>query len=97
MIRKRIIVPNKLGLHMRAANIFAHSASRFRASVQVARGELTVNGKSIMGLMMLAAPCGTEIIVEAEGTDEELAVNHLVELVRGGFGEELGLKPEGGS
>ena len=89
MIRRTIVIPNRLGLHMRAANIFANSASRFSARVQVGRGELKVNGKSIMGLMMLAAPCGTEIYVEAEGVDEVSAVNDLVELVRTGFGEEL--------
>jgi phosphocarrier protein len=76
-------------MHMRAANVFTDSASRWEASVKVSRGDMTVNGKSIMGLMMLAAPCGTEIEISIEGPDEEAALEELVELVRNGFGEEL--------
>ena len=64
VIRKTVRLPNKLGLHMRAANIFVDAASRFSAVIQVGRGELMVNGKSIMGLMMLAAPCGTELVID---------------------------------
>jgi phosphocarrier protein len=89
VIRRKIVLPNKHGLHMRAANVFADSASRFASKVQVGRGDLMVNGKSIMGLMMLAAPGGTEIVVVADGADEEIAVHSLVELIRTGFGEEL--------
>ena len=94
MIRKTIRLPNKLGLHMRAANIFVDAASRFGSTIQVGRGELVVNGKSIMGLMMLAAPCGTELVIEAEGPDEEQAMAELLELVGTGFGEELAEEPE---
>ena len=64
MIRRNVRLPNKLGLHMRAANIFVDSASRFGAEIQVGRGDLVVNGKSIMGLMMLAAPYGAEIVID---------------------------------
>ena len=83
-------ISNELGLHMRAANVFANSASRYQSMVQVARGELTVNGKSIMGLMMLAAPCGTDIDILADGPDEQEASADLVELVKSGFGESPG-------
>jgi phosphocarrier protein len=77
-------------LHMRAANVFAESASRFEATVTVARGDLRVNGKSILGLMMLAAPSGTEIVIEADGPDAEAALKDLLDLVRSGFGEDDG-------
>jgi phosphocarrier protein len=79
---------------MRAANIFVDSASRFASAIQVGRGEVIVNGKSIMGLMMLAAGCGTELVIETEGSDEQAAMSELLELVRTGFGEEMAEEPE---
>lgn len=87
MIRRTVTIANRLGLHMRAANVFADAASRFGASVQVVRGGLKVNGKSIMGLMMLAAPYGTDIVIETNGADEQAAMDELVGLVEDGFGE----------
>jgi phosphocarrier protein len=87
--RTTVRIANKLGMHMRAANVFADAASRWQSVVQVRRGEMCVNGKSIMGLMMLAAPCGTEIVIEADGPDEAEALQDLLALVRDGFGEEL--------
>jgi phosphocarrier protein len=92
VLRKKVTIPNVAGLHMRAANVFVDSASRFEASVTVARGDLRVNGKSILGLMMLAAPCGTEISLEVEGSDAEDAMRTLLDLVRSGFGEDDGKK-----
>jgi phosphocarrier protein len=91
VIKKNVKIANRLGLHMRAANVFADAASRFTSSIQVVRGGLKVNGKSIMGLMMLAAPCGTEIVIEANGTDEEVAMSELLRLVEQGFGEDGGI------
>ncbi len=73
---------------MRAANLFANLAGRFPAQVRVSKGEVIVNGKSIMGLMMLAAPCGSEIVVEIEGENEEQAFLEIATLVRSGFGED---------
>ena len=87
LIRESVTIANEAGLHMRAANVFADSASRFESSVTVVRGDLKVNGKSILGLMMLAAPCGTEIVIEADGNDAEDAMRDLIGLVRSGFGE----------
>ncbi|MAF27610.1 MAG: HPr family phosphocarrier protein [Gemmatimonadota bacterium] len=87
MIRRTVKIPNTLGMHMRAANVFALAAARYGSVVRVTRGELTVNGKSIMGLMMLAAPLGTRIVIEVEGVDEEKGVQELVDLVESGFGE----------
>jgi phosphocarrier protein len=76
-------------MHMRAANLFVEVAGRYAASVRVSRGEVQVNGKSIMGLMMLAAAHGTSIVVEVVGDDEVDAMCALEQLVDGGFGEEM--------
>jgi phosphocarrier protein len=88
VIRKKVRLPNKLGLHMRAANIFVDAASRFASSIQVGRGDLVVNGKSIMGLMMLAAGPGSKLLVIAKGPDAAAAVDAIEEIVRSKFGEE---------
>ena len=87
MTRRVVMVPNELGLHMRAANVFVEHAGGYRARILVSRGDLCVNGKSIMGLMMLAAPMGTELAIEVEGPDEESAAEDLVRVVESGFGE----------
>lgn len=79
---------NPLGLHARAAAKFVHLATRFDARVVVARGVKAMDGKSIMGILLLAAPRGTTITVTADGIDEVPAVDALVALVESGFGEE---------
>jgi|SoiMethySBSTD1v2_1073268.scaffolds.fasta_scaffold12734_9 phosphocarrier protein HPr len=88
MIRKSVRIVNRQGMHMRAANLFANLAGRFPASVRVSKGEVIVNGKSIMGLMMLAAPCGSEIMLEIDGEREDDAFQELLVLIRTGFGED---------
>ena len=93
MIRRQLKIVNRLGLHMRAANVLADAASRFASAVHVSRGGVRVNGKSIMGLMMLAAPAGTEIIIEVAGPDEEGAAADLARLVGEGFGEDTDGEP----
>jgi phosphocarrier protein len=93
--RASVRIVNKRGLHMRAANIFAEAAGRYDCSIHIHRDEMRVNGKSIMGLMMLAAPCGTEIMIEVEGNHEEEVLEDLTNLVRKGFGEELAEGKEG--
>lgn len=95
MTRRRVTIPNEAGLHMRAANIFVERAGSFSAEVLVSRGDLRVNGKSIMGLMMLAAPFGTELAIEVEGPDEQVAADDLAALVESGFGEGVWKNPEG--
>jgi phosphocarrier protein len=98
LIRKSLRIVNRQGMHMRAANLFASLAGKYPAQVRVSRGEVIVNGKSIMGLMMLAAPCGTEIVVEVEGEREDEAFQEIAALVRSGFGEDrdgLGRDREG--
>ena len=83
-----VIIRNRLGLHARAAAKFVHLASRYRAQIRVSRGPRVVDGKSIMGILLLAAAHGTTIAIAADGTDEHEALTALCDLVEGGFGEE---------
>jgi phosphocarrier protein len=83
-----VTIKNRLGLHARAAAKFVHLASRYRAQVRVSRGARVVDGKSIMGILLLAAAHGTTIAIAADGADENEALTALCELVAGGFGEE---------
>ncbi len=87
MITKKLTILNKLGIHARPAAQFVRVASRFQADVTVEKDDESVDGKSIMGLMMLAVGCGAEITVIADGADEEQAMAALEELVDGKFGE----------
>lgn len=88
MQTEEFTIINKLGLHARASALFVKTASQFSAEVKVRRDEIEVNGKSIMGIMMLAAAKGTIIQVTVEGEDEERAMAVLGELIRDGFGED---------
>jgi len=86
----KTVVRNIPGIHARPAALLVKEASLFKADVTLATPDLTVNAKSIMGVMMLAAETGTELTVRAEGSDEQAAVAALIRLVESGFGEELG-------
>lgn len=88
MLEQQFIIINKLGLHARASALFVKTASQFRSEVKVLRDEVEVNGKSIMGIMMLAAAKGTEIVLKVVGSDEAEAIDVLGALIRNGFGEE---------
>jgi phosphocarrier protein HPr len=88
VIRRELTIRNQLGLHARAAARFVHTASRFRSRVTAARDGRTMDGKSILGILLLGASHGTAIEVTAEGEDEEGAMAALAALVEGGFGEE---------
>jgi len=88
MQQKQIIINNKLGLHARAAAKFVTLASSFSSAIDITKDHQTVNGKSIMGVMMLAAEEGSTIVVRADGPDEEQAITVLAELVNGKFGGE---------
>ena len=88
MTEAQLVIRNQLGLHARACALFVKTAARFRANVFVRRDDLEVNGKSIMGVMMLAAEEGSVIEVRADGEDERLAVAALRALVDGKFGGE---------
>lgn len=88
MVSKEITIINKLGLHARAAARFVNLASQFKSEVHLAREGRRVNGKSIMGVMMLAAARGTTLVLDVSGEDESDAVQKLEELVQQRFGEE---------
>ena len=81
-------IVNSLGLHARPAAEFVKTSARFRANVIVRKDGLEVNGKSIMGMMMLAAERGSELYIRTEGEDAEEALAALVALVAAGFGEQ---------
>jgi len=87
MVARELTIVNKLGLHARAAAKLVSMASGFASDITVTRGDQSVNAKSIMGVMMLAAAKGTKIQVQAEGDDEEDAVTQIAGLVKGRFGE----------
>lgn len=88
MLRRTVRLVNRLGLHARAAAKFVHVASRFAAEVKVGHNDQQVNGKSILGLLLLAAPCGTQLTVVADGEDAQEALDAIEELVAARFGEE---------
>jgi phosphocarrier protein len=88
LIEAEVQIRNRLGLHARAAARFVHVANRFRSRISVGRDKLSVDGKSILGLLTLAAARGTAVRLQAGGPDEQVALFELVELVRTGFGEE---------
>jgi phosphocarrier protein HPr len=87
MLERDIQIVNKLGLHARASAKLTQTAVRFQSEVWLTRNGRRINGKSIMGVMMLAASRGTEIRIETQGADEEAAMNALVELIEDKFGE----------
>jgi phosphocarrier protein HPr len=84
-----VVIPNRLGLHARAAARFVHVASRFKSHIHVARDNQIIDGKSIMGILLLAAPCGASITISANGPDEHDAIAELCKLVESGFGENV--------
>ena len=88
MTSRQVTVVNQLGLHARAAARFVHLATKFQAHIRVTRDAKVMDGKSIMGILLLAAGRGTSLTITAEGDDEEAAVAALTELVESGFGEE---------
>jgi phosphocarrier protein HPr len=86
--RRQVEIQNRLGLHARAAARFVHTAAQFKARVTAARDGRVMDGKSILGILLLGASRGTTVEIAAEGEDEEAAVDALVALVEGRFGEE---------
>ena len=87
MLQREVEIPNKLGLHARASAKLTQVASQFKAAVWVSRNGRRVNAKSIMGVMMLAAPQGAKIVVETDGPDEDSAMQAIAQLIAGRFGE----------
>jgi phosphocarrier protein len=88
MDKRLFTIKNRLGLHARAAAQLVQTANRFRADVKVEKDGLEVNGKSIMGILMLAAPQGSRISVTVAGEDAEQAMTAIGQLIDDGFGED---------
>ena len=88
MTSRAVTVTNELGLHARAAARFVNTATRFASQIRVTRGNRSMDGKSIMGILLLAAARGTSIVISADGSDEAAAVDALAQLVESGLGEE---------
>jgi len=88
MLQNEFTIVNKLGLHARASALFVKTASRFASDVRLAKDSVEVNGKSIMGIMMLAASKGVTVTLTVEGTDEIEAMRDIGDLIVNGFGEE---------
>ena len=89
VFKQTVRIQNVKGLHARATSVFVQTADQFKADIRVSKGDLTVSGKSIMGLMMLAAALGQDIDIETFGADDaQEALDTLVELVNHKFNEE---------
>ena len=88
MITTDVTIVNKLGLHARAASRLVNCASGFASEIEIVRGTRSVNAKSIMGVLTLAAAVGTELVIEANGPDEQQALDALVALFNERFGED---------
>jgi len=88
MVQRTVDLVNRLGLHARAAAKFVHVSATFKANVLVRHNDEEVNGKSILGLLLLAAPCGSRLVLSAEGDDETQALAALETLIAERFGED---------
>ena len=88
VLRERVIIPNKKGLHARASAKIVEASSRFQSDIHVIRDGVSANGRSIMGLMMLAASMGKEVEITAQGNDAAEAMKAILALVEAKFGEE---------
>jgi len=88
MEQRDLVIVNRLGLHARAAAQLVQLANNFKAEIQLIKDGTAVNAKSIMGLLMLAAPKGSQITLTAQGSDADEAMQQLEELINNGFGED---------
>ena len=88
MVSQDVTVVNQLGMHARAAAKFVHVAGRYHSRIRVMRHGREMDGKSILGLLLLAAARGSILTISAEGTDEQSAIDALAALVASGFGED---------
>ena len=86
-VERIFVIGSKLGLHARPAAVFVQTANRFEAAIEVQKEELKVDGKSIMGIMTLAAEMGSSITVRASGKDAAMAMEALAKLIESNFGE----------
>ena len=88
MLNRCFTIKNRLGLHARAAAQFVQTANKFSSEVTLIKDDVEVNGKSIMGILLLAAPKGTDVSVAVAGVDEYEAMETIAELIEDGFGED---------
>jgi phosphocarrier protein HPr len=88
MLSRSVTVANRLGLHARAAARFVRLAARFQSHVKVSHGSQTMDGKSIMGILLLAASAGTVLVLSTDGEDEQAALDALCGFIETGFGED---------
>lgn len=93
MVECHLTIENRLGLHARPASLFVQTTNRFKSRIRVIKDNMEVDGKSIMGLLMLAAPMGTVLMIIAEGEDEQQAVESLQKLFASKFGENSNNPP----
>jgi phosphocarrier protein len=89
MIERELTVRNRAGLHTRPASMIVRTASKFDSEIFLRRDNYEINGKSVIGVMTLAAEQGASLTLVVEGEDEEEAADAIAELFRDGFGEEL--------
>ena len=89
MTSRTVTVVNQLGMHARAAAKFVHVASGFQCRVRIARHGREIDGKSILGILLLAAARGSNVTITADGSDEQAAIDALAALVESGFGEDV--------
>jgi len=86
-VEQRVVLTNRMGLHARPSTAIATTATRFGADVTITKDDMTVDAKSVLELLMLAAECGSELVVRAEGSDAAAAVKAVAALVESKFGE----------
>ncbi|MFA6323609.1 MAG: HPr family phosphocarrier protein [Candidatus Cloacimonadaceae bacterium] len=86
-MKKTVTVTNKLGLHARPSALLVRAATKYRSEFHIEKDGTKVNGKSIMGVMMLAAECGSSLELIADGVDEEYLIEEISEMISSGFGE----------
>ena len=87
MMQRTVTVKNKLGLHARPSALVVKAATKYRSDFHITKDGMEINGKSIMGVMMLAAECGSVLELRAEGVDEQYLLDEIEELIESGFGE----------
>ena len=89
-VQRSVQIVNEAGIHARPAAEIVKTAARFKSDITIVKDGLDVNAKSIMGVMMLAAECGSTIMLSAQGEDEQAAVDAIAAVIAAGFGEALG-------
>lgn len=86
--KRTLTIKNKLGMHARAASLFVQTANQFDSDITIAKGTQEVNAKSIMGILILAAACGSEVVIKANGADSTEALDAIEDLIERKFDEE---------